>query len=62
MKLYLLVVALVLVHSLGFRVLLKNSIPLTSIPDSISYLKDNLLVVQSGSSIKLYNTTNNAVL
>ena len=57
MKVNLLVLVLAII-GLGsaFRVLRKDTLDLGQVPDSISYLATNLLVVQTDTNISIYNT------
>lgn len=61
MKLYLLLLALAVCQASGFRVLRRNSFSLRELPDSISFLRSELLVSQSGRTIQVYNTTSQKV-
>lgn len=62
MKLYLLVLALLLSHFSGFRLLSRDRLSLPQLPNSITFLKPNLLVAQSGNTIRIYNTTSKTVV
>lgn len=62
MKLYLLILALIVSQFSAFRVLRRDSLALPDLPDSISFLAADLLVVQSGSFIQVYNTTSKRVV
>jgi L-asparaginase/Glu-tRNA(Gln) amidotransferase subunit D len=54
--------ALIISHCTAFRLLSRDRLSLPQLPNSIFFLKPNLLVAQTGSTIQLYNTTSKTVV
>ena len=61
MKIYLLLIATLLIQVISYRYVGTQQLQLSSTPQNISYWTPNLLVAQDGQTIYIYNTATNTL-